>query len=88
MGCIEGYGIVGSSGINTETSKELQIKSLMDTAKEHGIEVDIDLFIFVMKKIYGDTNGIVDTVIPSIMSIVDKYISATAKNKSESEVDE
>jgi len=85
---VGGYGGFCATPYIPETSKELQVKSLMETAKEYGVETDISMFVFVMKKVYGDTNGIIDSVMPSLMDLLEKYLKSSPEKPDETEVSE
>lgn len=67
----------------SDTSKEIQVKYLLDAAKEYNIDVDIDVFAFVMKKVYGDANGIIDSIIPHLTTLLDKYSSKVDSKEEE-----
>lgn len=74
-----GYGCVPYA---PETSKVLQVKALLDTAKEYGIEITKDVYDFTVKKVYGDKMDMVDAYLPMIMSVV------SSMGKKDAEVNE
>lgn len=67
-----------------ETSKELQVKALVEMAKEQEIEIDVNLYGFLVSRVYGNpmesiqaAEPLVNKILESLMPIFSKMSEKT-----------
>lgn len=73
------YGIADGFAANCQeshnaTSKEIQVKTLIETATEHGITVNIDFYCFIVSRVYGNPMESIQASKPIIGDILEKLL--------------